>query len=63
MDTQFIISKEDPRKTIEILNLLGRGSYGEVFKGRNRLTSEIVAVKSISVDEGESSLESLCKVS
>ena len=32
---------------------LGRGAYGEVFKGRNRQTQEVVALKKIRTDEDE----------
>ena len=32
----------------------GKGSYGSVYKGRDRLTSELVAIKVISLSEGVS---------
>jgi len=45
----------------ELLETLGRGSYGSVYKARNRQSSEIVAVKVISLDEGEESVDPIRK--
>lgn len=35
----------DPDGTWELLEVIGGGNYGEVFKGRNRKNGEIAAVK------------------
>lgn len=41
------IEKEDPEKLFEQLSVLGKGTFGTVYKMRNRLTNEIVAIKEI----------------
>jgi len=40
-------SKTDPEIRFELLECIGRGRYGEVYKARNRETNEFVAVKVI----------------
>ena len=40
---------EDPYDTYDLLNSLGKGSYGFVFKARHRKSGEIHAVKIIKV--------------
>ncbi|KAF3525562.1 hypothetical protein F2Q69_00051157 [Brassica cretica] len=44
--------REDPTTKYEFLNELGKGSYGSVYKARDLKTSEIVAIKVISLTEG-----------
>ena len=45
-------SKEDYKKYYEIVgnNFIGRGSFGEVYKAKNKETGELVALKKIYID-------------
>lgn len=47
------IHPEDPLTLFEIQEKLGKGSYGSVYKARNKESSEIVAVKIIALDDTE----------
>jgi len=47
------IQDEDPTKTYELIHRIGKGSYGIVYKARNKQTSEIVAIKIIQLEKGE----------
>lgn len=38
---------EDPRRRYDLLERLGKGSYGSVFKAIDTVTSEVVAIKII----------------
>ncbi|KAG4158621.1 hypothetical protein ERO13_D02G130100v2 [Gossypium hirsutum] len=53
------VIREDPSTKYELLNELGKGSYGAVYKARNIRTSELVAVKVISLSEGEEEYEEI----
>ncbi|KAK8798734.1 hypothetical protein WA158_007818 [Blastocystis sp. Blastoise] len=44
------MQKPDPTAKFELLEKLGEGSYGEVYRGRHKDTLKIVAVKIIIVD-------------
>ncbi|KAG0467623.1 hypothetical protein HPP92_019203 [Vanilla planifolia] len=48
-----IMTTEDPSSKYELLHELGKGSYGAVYKARDLETSELVAIKVISLCEGE----------
>ncbi|KAL5723196.1 hypothetical protein ACHQM5_006620 [Ranunculus cassubicifolius] len=50
---------EDPSVKYELLNELGKGSYGAVYKARDLKTSELVAIKVISLSEGEEGYEEI----
>ncbi|KAL4185262.1 hypothetical protein AMTRI_Chr10g5020 [Amborella trichopoda] len=54
------VTKEDPTNKYELLNELGKGSYGAVYKARDIKTSEMVAIKVISLCEGEEGYEEIC---
>jgi serine/threonine protein kinase len=56
---QESVAFEDPSLKYELLNELGKGSYGAVYKARDLLTSELVAVKVISLTEGEEGYEEI----
>ncbi|KAI0501121.1 hypothetical protein KFK09_016064 [Dendrobium nobile] len=47
------VNREDPTTKYELLHELGKGSYGAVYKARDLKTSELVAIKVISLTEGE----------
>ncbi|XP_050237052.1 serine/threonine-protein kinase 1 [Mercurialis annua] len=53
------LTKEDPTTKYELLNELGKGSYGAVYKARDLRTSELVAIKVISLTEGEEGYEEI----
>ncbi|KAK8963766.1 Mitogen-activated protein kinase kinase kinase 2 [Platanthera guangdongensis] len=47
------VNREDPTTKYELLHELGKGSYGAVYKAKDLKTSELVAIKVISLTEGE----------
>ncbi|KAJ3426680.1 sterile20-like kinase [Anaeramoeba flamelloides] len=53
LKTSLGISKADPALLFELIEELGKGSYGSVYKARQKGTGEIVAVKMISLEEDE----------
>ncbi|XP_074309625.1 serine/threonine-protein kinase 1-like [Silene latifolia] len=53
------INREDPCLKYELLHELGKGSYGSVYKARDLKTSEMVAIKVISLAEGEEGYEEI----
>ncbi|KAI4314070.1 hypothetical protein L6164_027012 [Bauhinia variegata] len=53
------VTREDPTTKYELLNELGKGSYGSVYKARDLRTSEMVAIKVISLTEGEEGYEEI----
>ncbi|GAV69345.1 Pkinase domain-containing protein [Cephalotus follicularis] len=53
------VTREDPTTKYELLNELGKGSYGAVYKARDIRTSELVAIKVISLSEGEEGYEEI----
>ena len=50
---------DDPGELFHLHERVGDGSYGTVFRGRNRATDAEVAVKVVEVDEGAEDAESL----
>ncbi|KAI3467230.1 hypothetical protein Pfo_023893 [Paulownia fortunei] len=53
------VTREDPSTKYELLHELGKGSYGAVYKARDIRTSELVAIKVISLSEGEEGYEEI----
>ncbi|EGR34513.1 serine threonine kinase ste20, putative [Ichthyophthirius multifiliis] len=49
---EIITAEDDPEEIFEILDYLGQGSYGQVFKALHKKTGELVAVKKVP-NEGE----------
>ena len=40
-----IIANQDPDEIYEILELIGQGNYGEVYKALDKNTGKVVAIK------------------
>ncbi|KAK4357986.1 hypothetical protein RND71_023596 [Anisodus tanguticus] len=53
------VTREDPSTKYELLHELGKGSYGAVYKAQDLRTSEMVAIKVISLSEGEEGYEEI----
>ncbi|KAJ3429067.1 sterile20-like kinase isoform b-related [Anaeramoeba flamelloides] len=53
LKTSLGISKADPELLFELIEERGKGSYGSVYKARQKATGEIVAIKMISLEEDE----------
>eukprot|EP00854_Cymbomonas_tetramitiformis_P007881 gene7881-9358_t len=51
----------DPRALFEILEEIGKGSCGVVFKARDKKTSELVAIKILSISDENDGFEEVTK--
>ncbi|CAF0725584.1 unnamed protein product [Adineta ricciae] len=52
-------SKVDPEEIFERHDHIGRGSFGEVYKGINKKSSNVVAIKIIDLEKAEDEIEDI----
>ncbi|KAK6054283.1 hypothetical protein COOONC_08211, partial [Cooperia oncophora] len=54
-----VVVKLDPEEIFTKHERIGRGSFGEVYKGIDRRTSQVVAIKIIDLEQAEDEIEDI----
>ena len=57
MKPEFISNQEDPEEIFQMLEKLGQGSYGSVYKVLHKVSGKIMAAKILNIDAEIDSFE------
>uniref|UniRef100_A0A1I8E8F6 non-specific serine/threonine protein kinase n=1 Tax=Wuchereria bancrofti TaxID=6293 RepID=A0A1I8E8F6_WUCBA len=49
----FVMCDQDPAGIFELIEVVGNGTYGQVYKGRHVKTSQLAAIKIMNINEDE----------